>query len=100
MRKLSISLGQMQIKLARVADNLREAERMIAAATDRDSAIDSPARLWSTGYDLENASDYASTLGCGLFAQVSQLAARSFDRGLRFDVRAKRRSDYELRHLL
>lgn len=74
MSKLSISLGQMQIKLARVEDNLATAEGMIdeAAATNADLVV--LPELWSTGYDLENAADYADELGAGMFAQLSDTA--------------------------
>ena len=74
MTKLSISLGQMHIKLARVEDNLESAERMIAEAADRDSQVIVLPELWSTGYDLENAADYADELGEGMFAQLSRAA--------------------------
>ena len=74
MTKLTISLGQMQIKLARVEDNLESAERMISGAAARDSQLVVLPELWSTGYDLSNAGDYADALGAGMFAQVSQLA--------------------------
>ena len=74
MTKLSISLGQMQIKLARVEDNLETAERMISQAAARDSQLIILPELWSTGYDLSNAGDYADELGAGMFAQLSKTA--------------------------
>lgn len=74
MSKLRISLGQMRIKLARVEDNLEKAERMIAGAAADESQLILLPELWSTGYDLENAGDYADDLGAGMFAQISQLA--------------------------
>jgi len=74
MTTLSISLGQMRIKLARVEDNLVNAERMIAEAAARNSQLTILPELWSTGYDLENAGDYADELDAGMFAQISQLA--------------------------
>ena len=74
MTKVSVSLGQMRIKLARVEDNLETAERMTAAAAERDSQLILLPELWSTGYDLENAGDYADELGEGMFAQLSQIA--------------------------
>ena len=77
MSKLSISLGQMQIKLARVEDNLDTAERMIHQAAARDSQLVILPELWSTGYDLENAGDYADELGAGMFAQLSKTARAS-----------------------
>ncbi len=74
MSKLRISLGQMRIKLARVEDNLEKAERMIAGAAADESQLILLPELWSTGYDLENAGDYADPLGAGMFAQLSNSA--------------------------
>ncbi len=74
MAKLTVSLGQMHIKLARVEDNLATAERMIAEAAQRDSQLILLPELWSTGYDLANAGDYADELGQGMFAQLAQCA--------------------------
>jgi predicted amidohydrolase len=74
MTKLAISLGQMHIKLARVEDNLATAEAMIAEAAQRDSQLILLPELWSTGYDLENAGDYADKLGEGMFSQLSETA--------------------------
>lgn len=74
MTKLSVSLGQMHIKLARVEDNLESAERMIAGAAERGSQLILLPELWSTGYDLERAGDYADALGEGMFAQISRSA--------------------------
>ncbi len=74
MTKLSISLGQMRIKLVRVEDNLATAEAMISDAASRDSDLIVLPELWSTGYDLENAGNYADELGQGMFAQLAQTA--------------------------
>ena len=74
MSKLTISLGQMQIKLARVEDNLETAERMIAEAAEGQSQLIVLPELWSTGYDLPNAGDYADELGVGMFAQLANTA--------------------------
>ncbi len=64
----------MQIKLARVEDNLETAERMISDASARDAQLIILPELWSTGYDLENAGDYADELGAGMFAELSNTA--------------------------
>jgi len=74
MSKLSISLGQMQIKLARVEDNLATAERLIGEAAASHADLVVLPELWSTGYDLENAGDYADELGAGMFAQLADAA--------------------------
>ena len=74
MTKLTISLAQMRIKLARVDDNLATATSMIAqAAADRTDIAVLP-ELWSTGYDLENAQKHAAQLGQAIFAQVAEAA--------------------------
>lgn len=74
MAKLSISLGQMQIKLARVEDNLAAAEGLIGQAAARNADLVVLPELWTTGYDLENAACYADKLGAGMFAQLSTMA--------------------------
>lgn len=74
MTTVTISLGQMNIKLARVEDNLETAERMIADAASRDSQLILLPELWSTGYDLAKAGDYADELGAGMFAQLARTA--------------------------
>lgn len=76
MTKASISLGQMNVKLGRAADNLATAERLIAEAARRQSQLVILPELWSSGYDLENAAAQADELDQGLFAKLSELAAR------------------------
>jgi len=76
MSKLTVSLGQMQIQLARVEDNLLKAEGMIRQAAERNSDMILLPELWSTGYDLQYASDYAAELGAGMFAQLADCARR------------------------
>ena len=76
MTDVSISLGQMHIKLGRVEDNLETAEGLIADAARQGSDLVLLPELWSTGYDLENAADYADALGGGMFAQISELASQ------------------------
>ena len=71
MSKLKISLGQMQIALARPADNLAKARRMIGAAAADGAQLILLPELWSTGYDLENARAQATALDDGIFAQVA-----------------------------
>lgn len=74
MTKFTVSLGQMRIKLARVEDNLATAEEMISLAAARGSDLIVLPELWSTGYDLANATDYAAELGSGMFEQVADSA--------------------------
>lgn len=74
MTKVSISLGQMHIKLARVADNLETAQQMIGEAAARQSQLILLPELWSTGYDLANAAAHAAELGEGIFAHIAAAA--------------------------
>ncbi len=74
MTKISVSLAQMRIKLARVEDNLATAEQMISQAASRGSDLVLLPELWSTGYDLANATDYAAELGAGMFEQLAESA--------------------------
>lgn len=74
MTKLTISLAQMHIKLARVADNFAKASNLIAQAAANGADIVLLPELWSTGYDLENAGEHAAELGEGSFAKVAEAA--------------------------
>lgn len=76
MTRVSISLGQMNVKHGQVAANLRIAEGLIAEAARRQSQLVVLPELWSSGYDLENAASHADELGQGMFAELSRLAAR------------------------
>ena len=71
---LTISLGQMDVKLGNPAENWRTVQQMTAEASRRGSDLVVFPELWSTGYDLENAANYATRTDAGLFAQVAALA--------------------------
>lgn len=72
-----ISLGQMDIKLGDPAANLVTATRMTEDAKRNGSDAVILPELWSTGYDLNHARRYASSLTSGLFPDLSALAART-----------------------
>lgn len=72
--KLNISLGQMDVKLGDPAANWGTVQAMTAEAARRGSDLVVFPELWSTGYDLENAANYATPTDAGLFAQVAALA--------------------------
>lgn len=72
--KLTISLGQLDVKLGDPATNWRTVQTMTAEAKQRGSDLVVFPELWSTGYDLENAANYATPTDAGLFAQVATLA--------------------------
>ena len=75
--KIKISLGQMDVKFGDPDANLATVTRMTEEAKRLGSdAIIFP-ELWSTGYDLTRAGNYASDLTSGLFADLSTLAART-----------------------
>ena len=76
MTKVSISLGQMNVKRGQAEANLRTAESLIAEAARRQSQLIILPELWSSGYDLENAAAHADELDQGLFAKLSRLAAQ------------------------
>jgi len=73
---LTISLGQMDVKLGDPAANWATVQTMTAEAKRRGSDLVVFPELWSTGYDLENAADYATLTDAGIFAQVAALAQR------------------------
>ena len=72
--KLTISLGQMDVKLGDPAANLATVAAMTAEAARRGSDLVVFPELWSTGYDLENAGSYATTIDQGIFAETATLA--------------------------
>lgn len=59
---MKISLAQMDVKLGEPQKNLEKVRLMAAEAARRGSQMLVLPELWSTGYDLENAADYAT--GC------------------------------------
>lgn len=77
MTKLTISLGQMDVKLGAPEANLARVRGWIEEAARRGSDLVVFPELWSTGYDLERAADYATSTEDGIFAQVAQAAQRS-----------------------
>ncbi|MFZ1399131.1 MAG: carbon-nitrogen family hydrolase [Candidatus Promineifilaceae bacterium] len=72
--KLTISLGQMNVRLGDPAANWQTVQAMTAEAKRRGSDLVVFPELWSTGYDLEHAASYATATDAGLFAQVAALA--------------------------
>ncbi len=74
MTTLRISLGQMDVQLGNPAVNLATVQRLTAEAKTRGSDLLVLPELWSTGYDLEHAEQYATPLDQGIFAQTAVLA--------------------------
>jgi omega-amidase len=76
MHKLTISLGQMNIQRGDVQHNIDVFENYAAEAARRGSGLVVFPELWSTGYVLEQAHDYASPLGEGTFERIADAANR------------------------
>jgi omega-amidase len=76
MQKLTISLGQMNIQRGDVQQNTDVFENYAAEAARRGSGLVVFPELWSTGYVLEQAHDYASPLGEGTFERIADAANR------------------------
>lgn len=77
MAKLMISLAQMRINLADVKRNVTMMEKMTAEAARRGSHLIVLPELWSTGYALERAREFADQLNSGIFAQLSTVALQN-----------------------
>lgn len=73
---LTISLGQMDVKLGQPDTNLARVRALAEEAARRGSDVLVLPELWSTGYDLENAAAHATPTGAGIFARVAELARR------------------------
>ncbi len=74
--KFTLSLGQMDVRFGDPGANLATVTRMVEEAKRCSSDLVLFPELWSTGYDLSNASRYASELDSGVFAEISLLARR------------------------
>jgi len=74
MMKLTVSLGQMDVKLGDVPANLATVEALTVEAIRRGSDLVVFPELWSTGYDLPYAANHAKPTGSGIFSTVASLA--------------------------
>ena len=72
--ELTISLAQMDIALGQPQVNLAKVQEWTAEARRRGSDVVLFPELWPTGYDLENAEQYATSLDEALFAELAALA--------------------------
>lgn len=72
--KLHISLGQMDVQLGKPGTNLETVRHLAAEAAHGGADLLVLPELWSTGYDLERAADYATATDHGIFAAVRDLA--------------------------
>lgn len=76
LRKVTISLAQMDVRLADEAYNLAAMRTMTAAAAEKGADLIVFPELWPTGYDLASASDYATPIDTGLFTAVATIAKK------------------------
>jgi predicted amidohydrolase len=76
MPKLSVSLAQMQVILGDNQRNIANAQRMVAEAARRKSSLIVFPELFTTGYVLDRAKEFASELNKGDFAELSSLATK------------------------
>lgn len=72
--KFKIALAQIELELGRPNQNLEAARDALRRAADGGADIMLLPELWASGYDLENASQYASPLGDGWFKKMGELA--------------------------
>ena len=73
---LKISLAQIDVRLGQPQANLETAQMMAVEAARRGSDLLVLPELWSTGYDLERAGQYATPTDEGIFAQMAAMARR------------------------
>jgi len=74
--RATISLGQFDVRLGQPGENLAKVMAMTEEAARRGSDIVVFPELWSTGYDLENAANHATSIDLGIFKEVAILARR------------------------
>lgn len=75
--QITLSLGQMDIRFGDPDANLLTVQRMTQEAKERGSDLILFPELWSTAYDLTQASRHASNLDSGLFAEIATLARQT-----------------------
>jgi omega-amidase len=74
--ELTISLAQMEFTFGNVDSNLARAKKWISRAAGSGSNLILYPELWASGYDLEDWNRYATPLGDGVFAELSELAEK------------------------
>jgi len=72
--KLTVSLAQMSVSPGQPAANEAVARRLAARAAAEGADLLLLPELWSSGYDLARAGEYAAPLGQGAFAVMADLA--------------------------
>lgn len=74
--KLHVALGQMDVVLGQPQTNLDTVKTLAATAANQGVDMLVLPELWSTGYDLEHAAQYATPVNQGIFAETAVLAHR------------------------
>ncbi len=72
--KLTISMGQFDVRLGEPERNLNCVRAWVDEAARRGSDLVICPELWDTGYALDRAAELGSPLGAGRFEQVAQIA--------------------------
>lgn len=72
--KVRISLAQMNVVLGQPDVNVEKARLLAAESARRGSDVLVLPELWSTGYDLARAGEYATRKNEGLFAAMAEVA--------------------------
>ncbi len=77
MSKLTVSLAQMHIQLGEKKRNISTMEKMLTEAARRGSHLVVFPELWSTGYVLDRAKEFAHTLNAGIFNHLSSITTQN-----------------------
>jgi len=72
--KIKIALAQLELELGKPEKNLTAAKDAVVQAVREGSDLMLLPELWASGYDLENAPKYASSLSEGWFSVMRELA--------------------------
>ena len=72
--KISISLAQLDLKLGDPENNILKAQEAVIQASKQGAEIVLLPELWASGFDLDHAREYASSLNEGWFARMRSLA--------------------------
>ena len=72
--KISISLAQLDLTLGSPENNFLKAHEAVQQASRQGSEIVLLPELWASGFDLDHAWEYASSLNEGWFARMRSLA--------------------------
>lgn len=72
--KYKIALAQIELELGSLDRNFNTAKEAVVEAAQEEVDIVLLPELWASGYDLENAQEYASPLSGGWFAKMRELA--------------------------